>query len=140
MEKTSRTAAYYAANSERLKANARAWRVANPDAKRAYNKAYYAANGERLRANMRTYLLGQRYGLTPEAIQKQLQLQRGKCALCRKPFTEARRPVVDHDHRTGAFRGLLHRGCNTLIGQIEHHREAIKAYLAGEMLKVYGEN
>ena len=44
--------------------------------------------------------------------------QGGKCALCRLPITK---PVLDHDHDTGAVRGTLHNGCNALLGKVENN-------------------
>lgn len=44
------------------------------------------------------------------------------CALCNTPFGEARNPpCLDHHHKTGVVRGVLHRGCNTFLGYIENH-------------------
>lgn len=44
-----------------------------------------------------------------------LEAQGGVCAICRRPSDPA--PLhVDHDHRTGAIRGLLCSPCNTAIG------------------------
>lgn len=49
--------------------------------------------------------------------------QNNRCALCGLPFTEKapNDPVLDHDHRTGAVRGVLHRGCNALLGKVENN-------------------
>ena len=49
--------------------------------------------------------------------------QSNRCALCggqlglKAPLD----PVLDHDHRTGAVRGVLHRGCNSLLGKVENN-------------------
>lgn len=40
------------------------------------------------------------------------------CALCKLPLTEVD-AVLDHDHKSGAVRAALHRGCNVLLGQVE---------------------
>lgn len=51
------------------------------------------------------------YGLTPDAYRALLALQDGKCAICRaRP--KSKRLAVDHDHKTGAVRGLLCSRCN----------------------------
>ena len=49
-----------------------------------------------------------------------LQEQRGLCALCHEPVdpTEA---VLDHCHKTGYLRAVLHRGCNAYIGHMENN-------------------
>jgi hypothetical protein len=50
---------------------------------------------------------------------KTLTEQGHKCAICRETVatTEA---VLDHDHKSGYIRGVLHRGCNALLGKIEN--------------------
>jgi hypothetical protein len=46
-----------------------------------------------------------------------LQAQKGLCALCGEAILPGS-AVLDHDHSTGHIRGVLHRGCNALEGQI----------------------
>jgi len=47
----------------------------------------------------------------------ELAAQGGLCALCGEAI-EAGKAVLDHDHKTGRIRGVLHRGCNALEGTI----------------------
>lgn len=49
--------------------------------------------------------------------------QNQRCALCGAPFGKKAPmdPVLDHDHNTGAIRGVLHRGCNSLLGKVENN-------------------
>jgi hypothetical protein len=50
--------------------------------------------------------------------EEQLREQDFCCALCGELiFDDA---VLDHDHRSGYIRGVLHRGCNALLGKIEN--------------------
>lgn len=51
--------------------------------------------------------------------EKLLKEQTGCCALCQEPVVDD--AVLDHDHKTGAIRGVLHRGCNSLLGKIENN-------------------
>lgn len=44
------------------------------------------------------------------------------CKLCGEKFTEKNPAVVDHDHKTGIIRGVLHRGCNAMLGVVENGR------------------
>ena len=46
-----------------------------------------------------------------------LQEQNNLCALCLEPIAEGQ-AVLDHDHKTGCIRGVLHRGCNAIEGVI----------------------
>jgi len=59
------------------------------------------------------------YGLTPEQYDTMFAQQQGLCALCGKPPIEGdlqKSLVIDHDHETGAIRGLIHGRCNSLLG------------------------
>lgn len=81
----------------------------------ATHRAYRKANIEKLRANDRR----RRYGLTPEAYERLLTEQDGRCAICGTKSPGGRGLdvfKVDHDHATGTVRGLLCHGCNTAIG------------------------
>lgn len=51
------------------------------------------------------------YGLDDEGHSRLLELQGGRCAVCRKRQT-MQAMAVDHDHQSGAVRGLLCLGCN----------------------------
>lgn len=51
---------------------------------------------------------------------KTLQEQGGLCQICGKPI-ENGEEVLDHDHKTGFIRGVLHRGCNSLLGKLENN-------------------
>lgn len=51
-----------------------------------------------------------------------LKAQGSVCALCGDPFTAKNPAVGDHDHDTGQMRGVLHRGCNAMLGVIENGR------------------
>ena len=49
-----------------------------------------------------------------------LEAQNGKCLVCGD--TESylgHRLAVDHDHQTGAIRGLLCKGCNLGLGNLK---------------------
>lgn len=48
-----------------------------------------------------------------------LSEQTGCCALCQEPVLDD--AVLDHCHKTGLIRGVLHRGCNSLLGKIENN-------------------
>jgi hypothetical protein len=51
------------------------------------------------------------YGMTLETYELLLQFQGGLCAICRRP-PKKQRLAVDHNHKTGAIRGLLCFVCN----------------------------
>lgn len=76
--------------------------------------------------------LMQRYGLTVEAYAWLLYSQNFACAICERPFSRdviapedprsgKERPNVDHDHETGAVRGVTCGWCNYgVLGAMEN--------------------
>lgn len=52
---------------------------------------------------------------------RQLRIhQNGLCGICQLPIdtTIKGEGVVDHDHKTGEIRGILHRSCNAAEGKV----------------------
>ena len=61
-----------------------------------------------------------KYKLSAAEFRALWAMQRGRCAICLSPFpveTQTRTTIrVDHDHITGAVRGLLCNACNVGVG------------------------
>ena len=77
-----------------------------------YSREWVQKNPEKRRNTQKKYRLSSKYGLTVEQEKEMLEQQKGKCACCE----ERRAKVVDHDHETGAVRGILCIQCNTILG------------------------
>lgn len=93
---------------------------------RGYDAKRYAANveGERERHLIR------KYGVTLVRYREMFDEQGGRCAICGKRQDKAL--DVDHDHVTGAVRGLLCTNCNRMIGHAADDSERLRkaaAYL-----------
>ena len=61
-----------------------------------------------------------------------MAIQNNLCAICKEPKNDL---CVDHNHETGAVRGLLCCGCNIRVGFLELKSgiiDRIKAYLNGK--------
>ena len=56
-----------------------------------------------------------RYGISPEQFVETFERQEGKCACCGKSITMID-SAIDHNHETGALRGLLCTSCNRGLG------------------------
>ena len=55
------------------------------------------------------------------AVRDYLIEQQGyRCGLC-DDIIEPGKAVLDHDHRSGIIRRVLHRGCNSMLGKIENN-------------------
>lgn len=56
-----------------------------------------------------------KFGLSLEQYDKLIQ-EAKVCGLCSKPFVSNNGPVLDHNHKTGKHRLVIHRLCNAAIG------------------------
>ena len=66
---------------------------------------------------VRRQALKREYNITPKEYETKFIQQGGRCAICRRHRSEQRRDLsVDHNHITGAVRGLLCARCNTGLG------------------------
>jgi len=69
-----------------------------------------------------------RNGLSVGQYNALVEAQDGKCAVCKRPQKQAfKRLHVDHDHVTGAYRGLLCHPCNGALGQINDDPAILRA-------------
>lgn len=109
-------------NPERVKQNNVAWRKANPELAGLLKPRWAALNPEKVLARE----LRRTYGLTVAEFYRMLAEQGGVCAACRKPCYR-KRLSVDHDHKTGAVRGLLCQRCNSALGQARENPETLRA-------------
>lgn len=93
---------YRQENKEELSAKQKAWRAANPEKIKEWDKIY--SRRKRLK----------QYGMTEEDYALMVEAQDGLCPICfQRPKDQL---VVDHCHDTGAVRGLLCRLCNSSMG------------------------
>lgn len=99
---------------------------ANSDGLTAYCKPCHAAKGRetytRLYGSTREYHLRRRYGITSADVDALVAAQGGLCALCRERAPEH----VDHDHVTGAVRGVLCSCCNQGLGNFRDSVAALR--------------
>jgi hypothetical protein len=90
---------------------------------KACNNARTRESRQRLHGGSRHYHLKRRYGIGVNEFDELVLRQDGVCAICGRPNPEH----VDHDHETGAVRGILCFNCNGGLGQF---RDSIDALLA----------
>jgi hypothetical protein len=110
---------WYQQNREKILAQ-RAEKLKDPaqrQKKRALERAYRAAKPYKMRARW----LKQAYGLTPAERDAIFAAQGFVCAICRSsdPAAAARNRRLwhtDHNHETGAVRGILCAHCNRGLG------------------------
>lgn len=87
------------------------------------------------------------FGLTIEEYLKQLKKQNGVCGICGNKETRTNKRtneitclVVDHNHKTNQFRGLLCNRCNVAIGMFSDNtqifKRAIRYIIKGNKSKI----
>lgn len=71
------------------------------------------------------------YGISSRAYRTMFEEQMGACAICRRPQEAmSRLMVVDHNHETGAVRGLLCGSCNTGLGLFSDSNRVLLSAIA----------
>jgi hypothetical protein len=86
---------------------------------------------ERLHGGSRHYHLKRRYGIGADEFDRLFAEQRGLCAICHEDPAEH----VDHDHETGAVRGLLCFTCNVGLGNFKD--DVVRILSAADYLEGY---
>lgn len=100
------------------------WQKDNPEKMRQYYRDYYRRHPERAIAKKL-----RKYGLTIEKYKELLDSQAGGCAICGAPPTTERTLDVDHDHTTGAVRGLLCNRHNVVLGLVKDSTEDLQGLI-----------
>ena len=98
-------------------------------------KAYGQKHRAEFPMKYREYSLKNTFGISLADYQTKLTEQDGKCAICRNAETARRGRKdmwfsVDHNHTTGAVRGLLCGRCNVAIGMFDENPETLKSAIA----------
>jgi hypothetical protein len=96
-------------------------RVANEEGPRC--RTHWREETLRRKAANHEKHVNETYGLQPGEYARLYQFQGGRCALCRRATGASKRLAVDHDHATGAVRGLCCGVCNKWI--LGHARDSI---------------
>lgn len=111
-------------------------------ATRAYGRAYYhAVTKAKHAANPNVQSRQQfenwnvkRRGFAIADIARWLHAHDRKCGLCGLPLPDGGRDFcVDHDHKSGEFRGVLHQKCNLLVGYASDYEGLL--FAASEYLR-----
>jgi 5-methylcytosine-specific restriction endonuclease McrA len=80
------------------------------ECKRKKNRQHYLAHpGDRTDTHRQ-----RTYGVSPEDYEAMMLEQERSCGICKRPFEgmASRSIHIDHDHQTGAVRGILCQNCN----------------------------
>lgn len=136
---------HYMANRKSLRARHKKWRLDNPEASKAHTRksvSKWRANNPEVakirsaearrgwgrrnpalrKRRAQDYSRKHRHGLSKQEFEKLCGAQMGLCAICDNP--PAKGPLcVDHNHQTGAIRGLLCRSCNSGLGLLKDSLE-----------------
>jgi recombination endonuclease VII len=118
---------YYKANREKKLEYAKEYRN-RPEVKKKiqqYHRIWESKNKELLNERQKVWIkahpdsvknwwLRRRYGISKADFDLMMMEQGGLCALCGLALEG--KFGVDHDHKTGRVRGILHNNCNVILG------------------------
>lgn len=127
----SKTKAYrkkrYEDNREESIRRVMEWRLKNKDKVASAKKRHYMKDPKKQMKKNRINRL-KKYGMSPEDFDKMILSQKNRCLICSQEFSadntdKAMRASVDHCHKTGRVRGILHGKCNWILGTVEKKKE-----------------
>jgi hypothetical protein len=115
-ERRTRAKQWRLKHQERRADYIRCWSAKNREKIREYGRKWRESNPEVYKQTARRAGLKHRYGITEAAYETMYSAQSGKCLICGQSEDIL---CVDHNHATGAIRGLLCRVCNLGIGKFQ---------------------
>lgn len=75
---------------------------------------------------VRHYNILRTYGFSPHNYERILRIQNGRCAICETATPGKKGLSLDHDHETGAVRGLLCTSCNIALGNFRDDEKILE--------------
>jgi hypothetical protein len=76
-----------------------------------------------------------RYGITPDQLTERFNEQGGCCAICNTKVSLID-SAIDHNHKTGEFRGVLCKQCNRALGMFKDNAAVLRS--AANYLEAFG--
>ena len=120
------SARYAAKHPEKIREAGAKWRAKNPNYSREYTRKLRTEAPDKLRA----YRLKHHYDLTIQQKDTMFEKQGRTCAICKRETPDSRGWVVDHEHVTGAVRGILCSPCNGGLGFFLDRADVLRAAIA----------
>lgn len=90
--------------------------IKNKDRITKYRKQYYTKNKKTINQRTRRHHFMSRYGISEEEASQLVKNCHNACQICGTRLCSANPPHIDHNHKTGAIRGVLCRCCNSGLG------------------------
>ena len=119
--------ARYQANPEAAKERARRWQGENRE--RHLENQRRRRQLPEVKSRERDAHLRRKFQLTADQYEEMLAAQGGGCAVCGREPKPGKALHVDHNHETGAVRGLVCFSCNSALGNLHEDEQRISALL-----------
>jgi len=124
-------------NSEHDKARNSAYYLANKEKIASRNRRWYSQNKEYYIQSQKSGKLQRDYGISLVEYESMYEEQGGLCAICFREESAVNRSTgtpwqlsVDHNHQTGAVRGLLCMSCNLSLGRFDESIDRLRSAIA----------
>ena len=116
---------YYLINKEKILERSRKFQIENKKSHQNCNMKWRQTEAGKLAG--RKGHLKSKYKMTIEEFDKRLLNQKGLCAICEKLLSDTKYICIDHNHETGAVRGILCKPCNSAIGFLKDSPKLLEA-------------
>ena len=101
------------------------WREGHREQWLASRREHYRKNRTRLREYAHKKRTEWLYGITLDEVEDIKKRQNWVCPVCMGPLNKGSRATIDHNHKTGRVRGVLHQKCNTFVGYLENNPDIV---------------
>lgn len=115
---------YYEANKNKLRDIRRQWQKDHPEKTKVYERRYRERNLNLVRERARNYR--RKAAKIPEATRPAPV----NCECCSRQLEPGRKTHLDHNHKTGGFRGWLCDRCNRGLGYFDDCIEGLQKAVA----------
>ena len=119
---------YYRENKDRIKEWKKEYRAKNRDKIKEYKRKYRAINEDYRKQEFisnKNRRLKKEYGISLQDYDRLCREQKNTCAICSQK-KEGEMLIVDHNHKTKKFRGLLCSNCNKGLGFFKDNFELLE--------------
>ena len=127
---------YSVDHKEQIQVRRQKHHAKNIETYREYNARWHRENRKNQPLKVRAMHLWSSYGMKLDDYNRMFVVQNGVCAACGISPEYMRHKVleVDHDHITGAVRGLLCGKCNRALGLVKDQPWLLHKYLMSRPL------
>ena len=119
---------WYSKNKDKVAIRVKEYRKQHKKQFEEYQKQYKKTHQKQRKEYHKFYRTRIKYGVSKTDWYSLLKKQKNKCAICKNFLpTDIRKLCIDHCHKSGKIRGIVHNDCNLMIGFSKKNVEVLKS-------------